>query len=247
MNKLTVSHIVSALILALGLIAASLIGKQAVIQAKNAERFVTVKGLASKEVRANLGAWGIEYQEVGNNLAQLNTQLAQDQQTALAFLMKNGFTQNEISLKSTKLVDQLANNNQPAMPNNTGTNNRYILSGGFYIRSTKVDQIKKVSQMTGELIKEGVPLSFGYTSDPQYFYTALDSIRPEMLSAATQSAKLVAIQFARDSNSQLGTIRRANQGVFELRSRDSSNSDNVNSSIDQTVRLVTTIDFYLKQ
>jgi hypothetical protein len=161
-------------------------------------------------------------------------------------------SQDEISLRPTKVTDQLANGyNQP---NPQTQNNRYIIAGGVLIRSAHVDQIQKTSQMTGDLIKQGVPLSFnsgdyssGLSTNPSYFYTTLDSIRPDMLATSTQSAKLVAEQFAKDSNSQLGSIRRANQGVFELRSRDSSGSNpgNEASSINKTIRLVTTVDYYL--
>jgi len=247
-----ISMIFSAIILSLGLVSVGFFGEQAVVQAKKADRFVTVKGLAEKDVKANLGVWEIDYQEVGNNLAPISDQLAHDQSTTMDFLLKSGFTQAEISLRPTKVTDQLATGyNQN---NAQAQSNRYIIAGGIRIRSTNVDQIQKVSQMTGDLIKQGVPLSFNsadYSSDlstnPSYFYTTLDSIRPEMLATATQSAKLVAAQFAKDSDSKLGNIRRANQGVFELRSRDSSgnNSGNEASSINKTVRLVTTIDYYL--
>lgn len=238
------SLILSAIILSVGLVGAGYWGEQAVVLAKKEDRFVTVKGLATKDVTANLGTWEIDYQEVGNDLNLLSDQLARDQSITIDFLLKNGFTKDEISLRPTKVTDQLANGYNPPSPQLT--NNRYIIAGGVSIRSANVNQIQAVSQMGGDLIKLGVPLSAN-TPDPSYFYTKLDSIRPEMLASATQSAKLVALQFANDSGSKLGTIRRANQGVFELRSRDSSgnNQNNETGSINKSVRLVTTIDYYL--
>jgi hypothetical protein len=249
---MNISMILSAVILSLGLVGAGFYTEQSIVQLKKADRFVTVKGLATKDVKANLGVWEIDYQEVGNDLSTLSDQLTKDQTTTMDFLLKNGFKTDEISLRPTKVTDQLANSyNQPNAQTQT---NRYIIAGGIRVRSSNVDLIQKTSQNTGDLIKQGVPLSFNsadYSSDlstnPSYFYTQIDSIRPEMLAAATQSAKLVAVQFANDSDSHLGTIRRANQGVFELRSQDSSgnNAGNEASSINKTVRLVTTIDYYL--
>lgn len=253
MNNSNLSLILSATLLSLGLATAGFWAEQAVIQAKKADRYVTVKGLAEKDIKSDLGVWEINYQEVGNNLSEISQQLNRDQATTLEFLTKNGFTAAETSLKPTKVTDQLASGyNQP---NPQTQNNRYIIMGGIRIRSNQVDLIQTTSQNTGDLIKQGVPLSFNssdYSSElatnPSYFYTQLDSVRPEMLAQATQSAKLVAAQFAKDSNSQLGEIRRANQGVFELRSRDSSGSNSgglETGSINKTVRLVTTIDYYL--
>ena len=71
-----------------------------------------------------------------------------------------------------------------------------------------------------------------------------------MLAEATQSARLVAEQFAKDSNSQIGNIRRASQGQFQIMSRDSDeagNSQQQLSSIYKKIRLVTTVDYYLKK
>lgn len=230
------------------------IGK-AVYKARMADNFVTVKGIAEREVKADLAAWEIDYREVGNDLVAANAQLERDQQMAISFLQKNGFTAEEIEARPTKVNDLLAN---PYNSSSSPQKYRYIVTAGVRVRSTKVDLIQKVSQMTNELIKQGVPLSFesgDYNSDlmpnPSYYYTQLDKIRPAMLAEATQSARVVALQFAKDSNSVLGEIRRASQGLFQITSRDSSNDGNQGnsnpaSSINKKVRLVTTIDYFLK-
>jgi uncharacterized protein len=123
---------------------------------------------------------------------------------------------------------------------------RYVVQGGVRIRSTNVDRIQQTSQMTGELVQKNIVLAEAEAgrANPAYFFTKLDSIRPPMLAEATRSARSVAQQFANDSGSQLGTIRRANQGVFEITSPDSPNSDEL-ASTDKKVRLVTTVDYLL--
>jgi hypothetical protein len=65
-----------------------------------------------------------------------------------------------------------------------------------------------------------------------------------MLAEATQSARVVAEQFAKDSHTHLGSIRRANQGQFQLNSRDGN--ANEAGSVDKKIRLVSSIDYYLK-
>ena len=64
---------------------------------------------------------------------------------------------------------------------------------------------------------------------------------------ATKSARALAQQFATDSNSHLGAIRRASQGVFQVMSRDAEtdNPADEHASIAKKVRLVSTIDYYL--
>ena len=51
---------------------------------------------------------------------------------------------------------------------------------------------------------------------------------------------------SRDSRSDLGGIRQANQGVFEILPRDQAPGISESSQIAKVVRVVATIDYYLK-
>ena len=61
-----------------------------------------------------------------------------------------------------------------------------------------------------------------------------------MIEEATVAARNAAGKFAKDSDSKLGKIRRANQGQFVISDRDN------NTPYIKQVRVVTTIDYYLK-
>ena len=56
----------------------------------------------------------------------------------------------------------------------------------------------------------------------QQFPTKLNEIKPEMLTEATQNARKAAETFADESNSSLGKLKRANQGLFSIVDRDES-------------------------
>jgi len=60
-----------------------------------------------------------------------------------------------------------------------------------------------------------------------------------MIEAATQNAREVATKFAADSDSKLGKIRRASQGLFSIEDRDS------NTPYIKKVRVVSTVEYYL--
>jgi hypothetical protein len=214
--------------------------------ARAGDRYVTVKGLVERNVKADLGVWTISYTATAGQLADANAASQQDQAIVTAFAQAHGFLAGEIEIQPTTVTDTLANqfDNRPRDPAQ-----RYIIKGGIKIRSTKVDRISEASQATGDLVKQGVVLGENYPQAPQYFYTKLNSIRPEMLADATRSARSVAEQFAEDSHSRLGPIRRASQGVFQITGRDASSDSAANmddqASIDKKVRLVSTIDYYL--
>ena len=63
----------------------------------------------------------------------------------------------------------------------------------------------------------------------------------EMIEEATRNARAAAEKFAKDSDSSLGKIRNASQGQFSITNRDE------NTPYIKTVRVVTTINYYLKR
>lgn len=214
--------------------------------------YVSVKGLATHEVKANNAVLEIDYREVGANLVTLSQKLTHDQDQVTNFLKSKGFSDTEMQPIAAKVNDAFANSYGSSGNSTELAKHRYTVTGGVIIHSTNVDLIQQTSQQTSSLLAAGVPISFDTTlyPNPSYFYSSLDSIRPAILAEATQSARLVAEQFAKDSNSQIGNIRRANQGQFQIMSRDSDeagNSQQQLSSIYKKIRLVTTVDYYLEK
>ena len=244
---------VLGLTLSIGIFGAGYCIGKAVYLSHLLNRSVTVKGLAERDVKSDLGVFEIDYREVGGTLLDLNQRLQHDQGVVTAFLKQHGFTDQEIIAQPVKLDDKLANAYQS---NNTpvAADQRYIVTGGIRVRSSQVDLIQQVNQVTGSLLQQGVPLTFdssGVSPNPSYYFTKLDEIRPAMLADATHSARLVAEQFAKDADTQLKGIQHASQGMFQVMSRDAASSDASGdqgglNSIDKKVRLVTTIDYRLR-
>lgn len=220
---------------------------QGFYQSRLADHFVSVKGIAEKHVKADLAIWDITYKAAGDDLQQTYAQINQNQDTIIAFLTKNSFTSADIEIKPTSVIDTFARDY-----GGDKAPHRYIVTGSIKIRSNKVDQVRITSQNANELIAANVVLSTkDFEANPRYLFTKLDEIRPEMLQQATKSARLVAQQFAADSNTKLGAIRRASQGLFQISNADSSAGQNVSTDNDQladinkSVRVVSSIDFEL--
>jgi hypothetical protein len=87
------------------------------------------------------------------------------------------------------------------------------------------------------LIDKGIVINNNYAS---YEFSGLNNIKPQMIEKATINARAVAEKFAKDSQSKLGKIRNASQGVFSINDRDE------NTPYIKKVRVVTTIDFSLE-
>lgn len=258
-NKMSDNKIVifiSALILSLGIFGAGYNVGKGIYILKKMSRSITVKGLAEKDVNSDLGIWEINYRELGNDLVKLDQTLQKDQQIVVAFLKQQGFTDQEIDFSQLKVEDRLANVYSQT-DEQTVAAQRYVVTGGVRVRSTKVNLIEQTVKLTDRLLQQGVPLAFDVSlisPNPSYYFMQLDSIRPDMLSEATHSAKAIADQFARDSGSKLAGIQHASQGVFQIMSRDTStlsndwsSNQNALGSIQKKVRLVTTIEYGLRE
>ena len=66
-----------------------------------------------------------------------------------------------------------------------------------------------------------------------------------MLQEATKNARIAAAEFANNAGVKVGGIRSARQGSFYIRDEGAEYSDD--RSIEKSVRVVTTISFYLTE
>jgi uncharacterized protein len=223
---------------------------QGFFQGRRAERYVSVKGLAERNVKADLAVWTLIFSATGSDISAVSTVSERDRELVRAFIDKSGFIDREIEPLPTRVNDQFAFAALMGPPNVEAAR-RYVVTAGYEIRTTKVDAVRAASQTTGELIRQGVVLDGrpieSAAANPAYLFTRLGDIRPAMLAQATKSARALAQQFATDSNSHLGAIRHASEGVFQVLSRDGEtpNPAEERSSIEKKLRLVSTVDYYL--
>ena len=104
----------------------------------------------------------------------------------------------------------------------------------------KVDEIIRLQSEQGALLQQGIATTSGWEYPTVYTFTKLNDIKPSMIETATKNARETAEKFAADSDSRLGKIKRATQGQFSITDRDS------NTPYMKNVRVVTSVDYYLK-
>ena len=118
------------------------------------------------------------------------------------------------------------------------------------MRTSRVDQVAAAAQKTMQLLQNGIVLTSSPGQGLTYMFTGLNSIKPDMITEATRNAHAAADRFASDSGSKVGAIRQANQGVFSIMPTDQAGeAGNGNfgsdSSLMKTVRVVTSVQYYL--
>lgn len=230
------SALVLGLTLALGL---AVLGYQlagAAIDVKQYERSVTVKGLAERDVIADIVLWPIEFAAAGNQLQELYELMEQHTAKIKAFLIDNGVAPEEITFASPSVTDKLAQQ----WSGNEKAEFRYTATQTVTLYSKNIEAVRVVMGQLSELGKQGIVFTGdSYQSQTEYIYTSLNQIKPDMIEEATRNAREVGEKFAKDSDSKLGKIKKASQGQFSVNSRDKSNPHI------KKVRVVSTVEYYL--
>lgn len=207
-----------------------------VIEFKSFERSVSVKGLAEKEVKADLALWPIVYLHAENDLGALYAKLERDTEQIIEFLKNAGFEESEISIAAPSVVDKMAQGYG-------GTQNikyRYSATQTLTLYTQKVDKVRESMTAIAKLGKLGITFRTNtYENKTEFIYSKLNEIKPAMIEAATSNARAAAQKFAEDSQSSLGKIKSARQGQFSIRSRDTY------TPYLKKVRVVSTIEYYL--
>jgi hypothetical protein len=209
-------------------------------------RTVTVKGLAERDVIADTAVWNIKINDVGGDLAILQSQIDSDIAEIHAFLTDAGFASSDIQNLRVQVRDKYAGYSDAELKNQNN-DGRYVIETGVMVRSNNVMLVDAVSRRMGELVRRGITITEDYAG-PIYIFNGLNDIKISMIEQATKNATAAGEQFAKDADARLGKIKSANQGVFSIESRDPTDSwsSNERQAINKKVRVVATITFYLK-
>ncbi|MFP3868267.1 MAG: SIMPL domain-containing protein [Desulfobacteraceae bacterium] len=220
----------------LGLIILGYFLASSVTRLKAQERTVTVKGLAEQEMPADIAIWPIRFTVADNDLSNLFAVIQGNNALVIEFLKANDFSAPEISISVPAIVDRQAQEYVDA----SKVQYRYSASSVITVYSEQVEKVRQAMEKIVELVKQGIAIAGkDYQSTPQFLFTGLNDLKPAMVEKATKEAREVAEKFAKDSGSQLGKIKRARQGQFEIKDRDS------NTPYIKKIRIVSTVEYYL--
>lgn len=234
--RATLFRLAPAGILAVGMVLGGYLLGDGLTRAREADRSVTVRGLAERDVTADLATWTVAYSATAEDLATAQASIDRDSGAIRAFFTELGFPADAIQPTGVN-VSQMTDNNGVA---------KFTVRQRMTLRSTDIKRAQAAVKRQFELVRRGVVLEEG--SGMAYTFTRLNGIKPPMVAEATRDARASAEQFAKDSGTSVGTIKRATQGYFEVGARDgdSGGAWGVSDTPYKKVRVVTTVDFYLR-
>lgn len=220
--------------LAIGMIVGGYLLGDGLTRAKEADRSVTVRGLAERDVTADLATWTIAYSATDTDFATAQASVDRDTAAIRAFFKELGFTADALQPAGVNVSRNEAYGE--------GRVPTFTVRQRMSLRTTDIARAQRAVRRQFDLVQRGVMLEEG--SGMVYTFTKLNDIKPQMVAEATRDARASAEQFAGDSDTAVGGIKQATQGYFEISARDGEGD--FADSPNKKVRVVTTVDFSLR-
>lgn len=233
----------AGLFIAVGLGAAAFLIGQSFVDMRAAERSVTVKGLAERDVEADIASWRIPFRGTAADRQVAVAEALAARDTVIAFAREGGLSPEEMTVEPFTLrVERvlLTENGQQR------EHIRFVAVGALRLRSGNVEAVADLTGKTPLLLDRGVLLGqtdYAETPRAEFLFTALNDVKPQLIADATRNARQAAERFAADSDSSIGKIVSANQGVIRLLARDGNYDERYERR--KTVRVVTTLRYRL--
>ena len=111
-----------------------------------------------------------------------------------------------------------------------------------------IKKIEVVSNKTSELINSGIELT---SNSIQYTYSALPSLKQSLIENATKDANERASKIVNTANGNLGKLKKASMGVFQITGQGSTEDDSYGGIYDtysknKTARITVRLEYQLE-
>lgn len=205
------------------------------------ERVIKVKGVAERPVVSTLGTWTGRVSVGAPTLAEGATKLDGDVAKLREFIVAAGFPADAIVLDAVTTSTEYARDERG---NATSTIAGYRLGQRVVVRSADVQGVLELSRSATALLRLDIEID---SDTPRFTIADVESIKMALLKDATANGRERAETLANASGGRVGSLRAANQGVFQIVPRGSVEwSDygvNDTSAIEKSVKAVVTLEF----
>ena len=209
--------IAGAIIFSVAIVVAAYFLGNSYVSRANPDSVISVTGSGSENFTSDLIVWEGTYSRTNPNLEQAYNNLNEDKETVRNYLLGKGIEEENIVFNSVNTMEQRENQYQNG--NYVGSIFKgYELTQSVKIESNDVEKIENVSREITELLNKGVQFN---SQPPRYYYTKIADLKIEMISKATEDARLRAEKIAENSGGSLGELKNANMGVFQITGQNS--------------------------
>lgn len=208
----------NALIFGIAIIVASLFLGNAYVNKNKTEGEIQVTGLGKTDFSSDLIVWDGSFGAQNLDLKEAFLGLERNKEIIKTYLKAKKIDEKIIvfsAVKTRKQNKRLYSSNGDYIGEEF---KGYQLSQSLQIESNEVEKVEKISREITELLNQGVQF---YSEAPRYYYTKLADLKIEMISKATEDARIRAEKISEFSGGVLGDLESAKMGVFQITGQNS--------------------------
>lgn len=216
---------------------------------------IAVVGLGTRDFESDEIYWTGRYSAKAMLAKEAYTMINEDKEKVKAFFLSKGFQQNEFAFGGVsfeKLYRTVTLETKGEVTKTEQIFDGYIANQNISFNSRKdstlIKKIENVVDQTSELINSGIEFDGGIV---QYTYSDLPSLKHNLIEKASQDAKERAQKIINTAGGQLGKLKGASMGVFQITGKGSIEEDSYGGNNDTyskyktariTVRLIYVLD-----
>ena len=209
----------SSIAFALAIILAALSFSNAYKFKYKSNNSVSVTGLGSKDFVSDLIVWSGSFIRKNGSLKDAYAELDSDRDKIKKYLLKQGTSTDEIIFSAVDIDKEFTDVWDDSGTKTISVFSGYRLTQRVQIESKDVDKVEGISRQVTELINSGIEF---YSSSPEYYYTKLAELKIEMIAEATKDANTRAKKIAENAGSDIGALKNASMGVFQIVAQNSA-------------------------
>ncbi|MBZ9711724.1 SIMPL domain-containing protein [Deinococcus multiflagellatus] len=220
---------------------------------KNASDVINVTGSARRSITSDLAVWTFTVRSASDSSLQSAYAQFRAAQPALdAYVKAQGFAPGELRREPVSagpetysVIETIGGENEEVQ------RTRYVVSQAYRVQSGEIERVQSaVGAATSAFVEAstgGVTVASG---EVNYLYTKLADVRLALLKEASQDAQRRAQAIAQSAGNEVGAVKTARMGVFQITPRfetsveDSGSYDT--SSLEKDVTAVVEIDFVVQ-
>jgi len=210
---------ITAIIFALSIIISSFILGNAFRNRNKINGAISVTGLGKADFVSDLIVWEGRFEKENYNLKQAYSDLEIDKNIISKYLEEKGIQSVNIVFNAVQTRRNVKTNYSSAGNYMGEEFTGYTLEQSLQIDSKEVEKIEKISREITELLNKGIRF---YSDQPRYYFTQLEDLKIEMVSTATENARLRAEKIAENSGAKLGELNDAKMGIFQITGQHSN-------------------------
>ncbi len=232
------------LFLSIGLIISAVLVTDSLKDIKKSDQDIMVKGYAERNITSDLGVWSCNIRARAFDMVTAYAKLKNDIQKTRKYILSKKIKESNMSIESVNTMKIMKMNDEGRYTNQIIG---YELEQKITVSSVDVKLIQYLANESTSLIQDGIEI---YSYSPQFFYTKLNNLKIEMLGKATKDAKVRAEQLAKNSDSEVGQLKSARQGVFQITPVNSVDVSDYGeydlTTIGKTIKAVVTVEFSIE-